>query len=233
MVLGGPKRGGPLDPLGLVLGGPSRNLGVRDPEPRASESPALVVCYPFKIRSYICQSPFEVCAHFPSVSNLFSYSFHLLHVEVYDFYNLLKSVHAGQQFACGSKKDSNNLTGPIRIVLVLTSHASLKHILCLRGTHTCAHDKYVTSRDRRQHPFFNIYKRLGSSKKLQCERVLEWMIRTKLNGTAKVSKCECSIKLCLHHILDTGRIWINPLLSHPHYKWIEPNRILSRFLNPL
>ena len=57
----------------------------------------------------------------------------LLHEAVYDFYSLLKSVHAGQQFVCGRKKDSDSLTTLIWIVLALASHTSLDHKLCLRA----------------------------------------------------------------------------------------------------
>ena len=50
---------------------------------------------------------------------------------VYDFYSLLKSAHAGQQFACGTKKDSKSYRPDmyIIIVLALASHASLNHTL--------------------------------------------------------------------------------------------------------
>ena len=94
------------------------------------------------IHSYSFQSPFEVSAEFPSVLNPFyiCYVFEihvhvckLLHEAVYDFYSLLKSVHAGQQFVCGRKKDSDSLTTLIWTVLALVSHASLNHTLCLRA----------------------------------------------------------------------------------------------------
>ena len=52
---------------------------------------------------------------------------------MYYFYSLLKSAHAGQQFACGGKNDSDSLTAPISIVLTLASHASFNHTLCLRA----------------------------------------------------------------------------------------------------
>ena len=83
---------------------------------------SLVVPCPFMIRSYSFQPPFEVCAHFLSISNPFyirSVFAISLNVTVYDFYSLLKSVHAGQQFSCGRKKDSDSLTAPIQIVLML------------------------------------------------------------------------------------------------------------------
>ena len=80
---------------------------------------SLVVCYPFKIRSYSFQSLFEVRAHFPSVLNPFH--IHLLHVAVYDFYSLLKSVRAHQQLTCGRKKEQI-LPFPIPIVLAPKSH---------------------------------------------------------------------------------------------------------------
>ena len=85
------------------------------------------------ICSYSFQSPFEVCALFLSISNLLYIRDKLLHVAVYDFYSLLKSVHAGQQFVCGRKRDSDSLTALIWTVLTLASHASLDHKLCLRA----------------------------------------------------------------------------------------------------
>ena len=48
-------------------------------------------------------------------------------------YSLLKSGRVSQQFAFGRKKDSDSLTAVIRIILVLTSHTSLNHTLCLRS----------------------------------------------------------------------------------------------------
>ena len=41
--------------------------------------------------------------------------------------NLLKSVHVGQQFACGGKKDSDTLTAPIQIVLYYVHATELFH----------------------------------------------------------------------------------------------------------
>ena len=91
------------------------------------------VCYLFMICSYSFQSPFEVRAHFPSVSNPFyicsMFAIQLLHVAVYEFYTSLKSVHAGKQFACSRKKNSDSVTAVIRS-LSAHVHASLNHTLC-------------------------------------------------------------------------------------------------------
>ena len=51
----------------------------------------------------------------------------------FDFYSLLKGVHARQQSTCGSKNDSDSLNAAIPIVLVLTSHTSLNQTLCLHA----------------------------------------------------------------------------------------------------
>ena len=50
----------------------------------------------------------------------------ILHVAVHYFYCLVKSMYAGQQFACGRKKDIGR---KIAIVLALASHVSLDHTL--------------------------------------------------------------------------------------------------------
>ena len=71
--------------------------------------------FPFMIHSLYAHDLFEVHVHFPSVSKTFyihsMFEKQLLHVAVYDFYGLLKGVHAGQQFACSRRK--------IAIVLLL------------------------------------------------------------------------------------------------------------------
>ena len=90
---------------------------------------SLVICYLFKIRLYPFQPPFEVRVHFPSVSN-HSYSFHILHVVVYDFYILLNSVHAGQQFVCGRKKDSESYRSDTDSLNACFT-TLLNHTLCL------------------------------------------------------------------------------------------------------
>ena len=85
---------------------------------------------------YSAQSPFAVGVYFRSVSNPFyirSMSAINLYVAVYDFYSLLKSAHAGQQFVCGRKNDSDNLATLIPIVLALASNVSLNHTLCLHA----------------------------------------------------------------------------------------------------
>ena len=66
-------------------------------------SRSLSVKNPLVFLSTFIRSP---CI-FPSCFKYASYSFHLLHVAVYYFYSLLKSAHAGQQFACGRKKDAS------------------------------------------------------------------------------------------------------------------------------
>ena len=103
---------------------------------RSTEQPvpfcfcSLFFHYPFNIHLYSIQSPFTFSVHFES-------GYFVVHVRdcmwaVYDFYSLLKSVHAGQQFACGRKKDSDILTTPTRIVLVLTSMlCSIAHLVYL------------------------------------------------------------------------------------------------------
>ena len=71
---------------------------------------SLVVRYLFMICSYSFQYLFEVCALFLSISNLLYIRDQLLHEAVYNFYSLLKNVHAGQQFVCGRKRDSDSLS---------------------------------------------------------------------------------------------------------------------------
>ena len=74
----------------------------------------------------------NMCALFVGFGSvLFSCS--RLHMALHDYYTLLKSVHASQQFACGRKKDGDSLTTPIRIFLSLASHVSLKHTFCLHA----------------------------------------------------------------------------------------------------
>ena len=92
--------------------------------------------FPVMIRSLSVQSLFEVHVHFPSVSNPFYICFVFaisLHMAVYDFDSLLKRAHAGQQFACSKKNDSDSLNALIptvlATVLALASHASLNHTL--------------------------------------------------------------------------------------------------------
>ena len=68
---------------------------------------SLIVRYPIKS----ARIPFNLHLKSVCISVSFkyaSYSFHLLHVVVYYFYSLLKSAHAGQQFACSRKKDSES-----------------------------------------------------------------------------------------------------------------------------
>ena len=67
-------------------------------------SRSLSVKNPFVFLSTFVRSPCTFSVRFESVS----YSLHLLHMAVYDFYSLLKSAHVGQQFACGKKKDSDS-----------------------------------------------------------------------------------------------------------------------------
>ena len=115
---------------------------------------ARSIPFPFISRSLSVQNPFIFLSN--SVRSLYtfsvlfesiSYSLHvrdqLLHVAVYDFYSLFKSMHAGQQFTCGRKNDSNSLTALIRIVLALASHASLNHTHCLRAFCSCSFDSVV------------------------------------------------------------------------------------------
>ena len=65
---------------------------------------SLVICYPFVFLSTSVQNPCAISVLYESVF-IFIPSFH---VAVYDFYSLLKSVHVGQQFPCGRKKDSES-----------------------------------------------------------------------------------------------------------------------------
>ena len=48
---------------------------------------------------------------------------------VYDFYNLLKSTHAGQQFTCGRKKDSESYCSDTDSLSARVTHFAQSHTL--------------------------------------------------------------------------------------------------------
>ena len=113
----------------LPLSSPFNGTACFIPFPFISHS--LSIHDPFVFLSISVQSPCAFSVHFKSVLYSFYVCNQLLHMAIYDCYSLLKSAHAGQQFACSRKKDSDSLTAPIWIVLASASHASLNHTLCL------------------------------------------------------------------------------------------------------
>ena len=68
-----------------------------------------------------------------------SYSFHLLHVAVYDFYSSVKSMQAGQQFACGGKKVSESYRSDTDSLSARLTRFAQSHT-CLRVFCSCSSD---------------------------------------------------------------------------------------------
>ena len=98
---------------------------------KASFIPFLFICrslsikIPFVFLSTSIRSP---CA-FPSVSNTLHIRSIFLLVTVYDFYSLLKSAHAGQQFACGTKKDRKSYRPDTHSLSSCVTHFTQSHFL--------------------------------------------------------------------------------------------------------
>ena len=88
-------------------------------------SRSLSVQKPFIFFSTSVRSPYAFSVSFELVSFLF----HLLHVVVYGFYRLLKSVHAGQKFACGRKKDSESYRSDMDSLSTRVTRFAQSHIL--------------------------------------------------------------------------------------------------------
>ena len=58
-----------------------------------------------------------------------SYSFFLFQVVVYEFHSLLKSVHAGQQFACSRKKDNESYHSDTDSLSTCHALRSITHLI--------------------------------------------------------------------------------------------------------
>ena len=95
---------------------------------------SLSVHNPFVFISTSVRSPCAFSVRFESVS----YLFRLLHVAVYTFYGLLKSVHAGHQFMCGRKKDSESYRSDTDSLSAHVTNFAQSHFFC-----SCSFDSDV------------------------------------------------------------------------------------------